>query len=155
MSRVSLIASVVAVAVLFVVPASYADATFTKILEPYLRVQSQLAQDTTDGVRADAEEIRKNATALAAPHGALVAQKAASLTRAADLGAARSAFGELTEVLVAYTDTNHVELPAGVEIKYCAMAKKPWFQQGSSIRNPYYGKGMLTCGEPRKRPSAP
>jgi hypothetical protein len=26
------------------------------------------------------------------------------------------------------------------------MAKKPWLQQDGSLRNPYYGSQMLTCG---------
>jgi len=130
------------------------DAAFTKVLQPYLRIQSQLAQDSTQGVKEDAEEIGRLAGVLGAS-GAPVAQKAAGLSRTADLAGARRAFGELTDVLVEYADRQQVGLPPGVEAKYCAMAEKSWFQQGASVRNPYYGKAMLTCGEPRKPSPAP
>ncbi|MFG1501115.1 hypothetical protein ABMA70_12995 [Halobacteriovorax sp. XZX-3] len=34
-----------------------------------------------------------------------------------------------------------------LKIVKCPMAKARWIQKGSSVKNPYYGKKMLTCGE--------
>ena len=144
----------VSVFLVSVAPAAAEDAAFTRVLEPYLRIQSQLALDSMKGVKEDAEAVGRHARALGAP-GAAVVDQAASVSRAADLAAARRAFGELSEALMAYADRNGLALPAGVEAKYCAMAKKSWFQQGAPVRNPYYGKAMLTCGEPRPRPATP
>jgi len=31
--------------------------------------------------------------------------------------------------------------------QYCPMAKKYWLSDNSSVKNPYYGKSMLTCGK--------
>jgi hypothetical protein len=40
-----------------------------------------------------------------------------------------------------------VAKPAGVEVMYCSMAEGRWLQRTQSVRNPYYGAAMLTCGE--------
>jgi hypothetical protein len=34
-----------------------------------------------------------------------------------------------------------------VKLAYCPMVRGSWLQKDETIRNPYYGKGMLTCGE--------
>jgi hypothetical protein len=34
-----------------------------------------------------------------------------------------------------------------VKEAYCPMVKKSWLQKDGSIRNPYYGPAMPTCGE--------
>ena len=41
--------------------------------------------------------------------------------------------------------------PAGVNVVFCSMAKASWLQTDKKIRNPYYGKKMLTCGLYRRR----
>lgn len=37
-----------------------------------------------------------------------------------------------------------------VKEAYCPMVKKSWLQKDGSIRNPYYGPAMPTCGEFKK-----
>jgi Protein of unknown function (DUF3347) len=114
------------------------------ITEPYLRIQTVLAADKMDGVKADALAIAAAAKEL--EDSEKVAEPAKQLAEAKDLAAARKTFGLLSEELVKRAGKSGDEL----KIAYCPMAGKRWLQKGSSIRNPYFGSGMLTCGEIKK-----
>jgi hypothetical protein len=65
---------------------------------------------------------------------------------AADLKAARVAFGELSDAVIAAGKAEGWKDTPEVKVAYCPMAKKSWVQKESEIRNPYYGTAMLTCG---------
>jgi Cu(I)/Ag(I) efflux system membrane fusion protein len=116
------------------------------IVEPYLKIQSVLAQDSVDGVRANAGNIATAATALGAP-AMRIDTAALQLASAADLPDARAKFGVLSEAIVAYMTGLRLVAPDGVRVAYCPMVQKPWLQEGSTLANPYYGSEMPTCGE--------
>ena len=63
---------------------------------------------------------------------------------AADIKAARAAFGDLSDVVLAWAGEGTGG--KGVRVAYCPMVKKSWLQTGGEIANPYYGSGMLRCG---------
>ena len=115
------------------------------IVEPYLRIQTALANDSIDEVKAGAGNVATAATSLGAP-AMRIDTAAVQLVAAADLADAREKFGALSDAIVAYMDGLHITPPDGVRIAYCPMAKKPWLQQGSTLANPYYGRAMPTCG---------
>ncbi len=71
---------------------------------------------------------------------------AAQLTGAGDVADARVKFGALSEAIDAYMTNNHLTPPEGVRVAVCPMQMKPWLQQDGTLRNPYYGSQMLTCG---------
>lgn len=110
---------------------------------PYLRIQVALANDSTDGVVEAARAISAAAADLGAPAEAIGA--AAAVVAGADgLEATRTAFGPLSDALVAYgRDVGFGEL----RLAYCPMVDREWLQATSEIRNPFYGSMMLTCGE--------
>ena len=68
------------------------------------------------------------------------------MSAAKDLGTARAAFGDLSAALVGYAEKTKSGFGPGVRIAYCPMANKPWVTKDQTIRNPYYGAAMLTCG---------
>ena len=115
------------------------------IIEPYLKIQSALARDSVDDVKANAGNIATAATALGAP-AMKIDMAAVQLTSAAELVEARDRFGALSEAIVNYMDGLHLTPPDGVRVAICPMQKKPWLQQGDAIANPYYGSEMPTCG---------
>ena len=51
------------------------------------------------------------------------------------------------DAIVAYMDGLKLTLPDDVRVAVCPMKQKPWLQEGSDIKNPYYGSSMLTCGD--------
>jgi Cu(I)/Ag(I) efflux system membrane fusion protein len=119
------------------------------LIDPYLKAQTLLAEDKTDGLAAAAKAIETAAAPLG-KDGAPVAAGAKKLAAAATLDAARSAFGELSLALIAYSDASKAGLGKDLHVAYCPMADKPWVQKGGDIKNPYYGSEMLSCGVIKK-----
>jgi hypothetical protein len=116
------------------------------IIDPYLRIQEALANDSIEGVRQNAGELTTASTRLGAP-GMRIQTAATSLTSATELEDARTKFGNLSAAIDTYMTGLKLTLPEGVKVAYCPMVSKPWLQEGDSLRNPYYGSSMLTCGE--------
>jgi hypothetical protein len=119
------------------------------MLDAYFRVHAALSDDRIDGVQADAAAIATAAKGLGEA-GAPIAQAADALAGAADLAAARKAFGPLSDALVAYTEAT-MTAGKGIHAMFCPMANKQWLQKDDAVRNPYFGKSMLTCGEKKKK----
>ena len=116
------------------------------VVDPYLKIQTALAQDRIDDVRANAGNIATAASALGSP-AMKIDTAAVQLASAAEIEDAREKFGRLSDAIVTYMDGLHLPPPDGVRKAYCPMAQKPWLQQGDTLANPYYGASMLTCGE--------
>ena len=115
------------------------------LVDPYLQVQVALSSDQFEGIPAHAQAIEKAATALGKEAEAIVAG-AKKLGAATDIAGARTAFGEVSSALQAYAEKTKSGFGAGVRLAYCPMANKPWLTKDKTIRNPYYGAAMLTCG---------
>ena len=115
------------------------------IVDPYLKIQSALANDSVDELRANAGTIATAATALGAP-AMNIDTTALRLASAVDLDDARTKFGALSEAIDIYMTGLKLNPPEGVRVAFCPMARRPWLQQTGSLRNPYYGSQMLTCG---------
>jgi hypothetical protein len=124
------------------------DALLT-MLDPYFRIQSTLSDDKTEGLKADATAIAVAARALGEP-GAPIAKAADTLAGATDLAAARMAFGQLSDAVIAFSESTKAAPGDDVHAMFCPMVNKQWMQKGSKVSNPYYGKSMLTCGEKKK-----
>jgi hypothetical protein len=116
------------------------------ILDPYLRIQEALAEDSVEGVRQNAGDIATASAALGAP-AMKIDMAAVQLTSAGEIDDARAKFGRLSEAIDTYMKGFNLKAPEGGRTAWCPMALKPWLQQGSVLANPYYGKAMPTCGE--------
>jgi hypothetical protein len=144
-----------------VIPMLFALAAFTgvtlqasdamkAIVGSYLEIQGRLAADKVDGIKPAARAIGEQAARLGA-EGAAIVKAAKSIEDAADLKTARDAFGGLSDaVIAAGTAEGWKDLP-DLRVAYCPMVKKSWLQKDDAIKNPYYGSGMLTCGEIKKK----
>jgi hypothetical protein len=119
------------------------------LVEPYLQVQVALSADQFEGVPAHGAAIEKAATSLGAEAGAIAAG-GKKLAGAADIAAARAAFGEISAALTAYAEKTKSGFGPDVRVAYCPMVNKPWLTKDKTIRNPYYGASMLTCGSFKK-----
>ena len=125
-------------------PVRAAD-SLTAVLDPYFRIQSQLADDSNATTKADAQAVAKAAEALGAAGQPIVAA-ASELASTATLDAARDAFGKLSVAVLAYADTTKTAVGGHVSKVYCPMVKKRWLQKGETVKNPYLGKEMQSCG---------
>ncbi|HEV8212077.1 MAG TPA: hypothetical protein VGP77_18270 [Vicinamibacterales bacterium] len=116
------------------------------VLDPYLKIQAALSNDTMDGVKANAGEVATASTALGAP-AMKIDTAAVQLASAVEIEDAREKFGTLSEAIDTYMTGLKLKPPEGVRVAFCPMVHKPWLQTASTIDNPYYGKSMLTCGD--------
>jgi Cu(I)/Ag(I) efflux system membrane fusion protein len=117
------------------------------VLDHYLAIQKELSKDSMKGVNEHAAAIAK------AVKGddmkmlpAEVAQQAETLAAAKDIKKAREAFKPLSASLIKYL-ADHKAGKGVYHEAYCPMAKANWLQTEKEVRNPYYGKSMLDCGE--------
>jgi hypothetical protein len=119
------------------------------VLDHYLTIQTNLANDSIKGVNQQALAI---ADAVKADSMKMlpadVAKQAETLAGAKDLKAARDAFKPLSASLIKYL-ADHKAGKGTYHEAYCPMVKASWLQTGTDIRNPYMGKEMLDCGELR------
>ncbi|MCC6622895.1 MAG: DUF3347 domain-containing protein [Deltaproteobacteria bacterium] len=133
-----------------------AVAALAPIFEHNDRIHAALAGDRADGVGEAGVAIAEAALAarrLVTDHAALalladVETRARALGRGGDLEAMRLAYGELSKPLVALASAAP-ELRGGRHVFMCPMARgyQKWLQVEPSLRNPYFGSKMLTCGE--------
>lgn len=115
------------------------------IVGSYLEIQAKLAADTTDGIKPAAQAIGEQAARMGTAGEAIVTS-AKAVEDAADLKAARLAFGDLSDAVITAGKAEGWKDVPDVKIAYCPMVKKSWVQKEAEIRNPYYGTAMLTCG---------
>jgi hypothetical protein len=118
----------------------------SELLSAYAKIADALASDDLGGAKAAAG-------ALAEPAGTAgqkqMAEQAARISKASNISAAREQFKALSlsiEPLAAGVD--------GYTVMTCTMAKADWVQTAGDVRNPYYGKSMLSCGETKKSDGA-
>jgi len=118
-------------------------------LEGYEQMRALLAADSTDGLAAAAGRLTQG---LERAHRRWLEEAAAagrSLAAAADLAAARGAFGEVSRFLVALAAVDP-RLAEGWQVFECGMTETfpKWMQRGKEISNPYMGRDMPRCGAP-------
>lgn len=117
------------------------------VVAQYLKIQSALAADSLDGVDAAAHAVVKaladdpNKTLPAA-----ISTHAEALGKATNLEAARTAFKDLSIALLRYMGGEKIRT-GQYQVVYCPMAKANWLQTDKTVKNPYHGKEMLTCGQ--------
>ena len=61
-----------------------------------------------------------------------------------DIEELRTSFKTLSEVYIKHGDKKELK---GLITASCPMASAKWIQKNGSLKNPYYGKSMLECGE--------
>lgn len=116
------------------------------VFDHYLKIQTDLANDSLKGVPEEADAIAKagqSDSMKMLPE--TVATQAEALAKASDLKSARAAFKPLSDSLIKYLADHHVK-NAYVEV-YCPMARASWLQADKNVNNPYLGQEMPTCGE--------
>lgn len=135
-------------------------ADYGRILKNYSEIHKALASDKLDEARNQASKTLKalpNETKTS--DGAedqfvkRIGETAQALTRTTSDKDLRTAFGQLSEVVVDLI-RNTDSLKAKWQLLFCPMVPKGtfgyWAQPtGESLLNPYYGAKMLTCGVKR------
>ena len=113
----------------------------TKIYARYENARQALLNGSVVEVTKAASEL---ATAARIEKQDAIAQRAAALSAAKDITAAKNAFAALSDPMIAFRAKSSSERPIVV---YCSMEKKTWLQPKGKIVNPYVAPSMRGCGE--------
>jgi len=139
------------------------DEQMQPILAEYLKIADSLASDKTAGVVDAAKKIEGLAESISpslvtgehASHYASIPEKisvaAKKMIMAEDIESLRTAFVDLSKPMVMWASMSK---PSGINVIYCPMKPGSWLQKGATVRNPYYGAKMLSCGEIISGPDA-
>lgn len=132
---------------------SKSDSALVETLGAYSEIQKALAADTLQGVSDHAQALAKASSKITDAKAKKILKDEAlqleRLTRSGEtekskLAQARERFKKLSAPLVKIVQSKR---PEGWIVVSCSMAKADWIQKDGPIRNPYYGKEMLSCGE--------
>ena len=124
---------------------SYAQSN-QDILNTYLALKNDL-------IEADASKAAKDISALQKTIQGSDARKNAALVKAVDKMAKANSIDkqrkefERVSPLLWDVIRNDKSIDQAIYYQYCPMKKAYWISAEESIKNPYYGKQMLTCGE--------
>lgn len=121
------------------------------VLRAYLALQTALAGDDLDAAQQAASRLAVAGRARDFPH---VGHLAADAAQAENIDAVREAFHPVSEQIIELL--RHHGNGTGLELHsiHCPMAfddaGADWVQEGTTVRNPYYGAQMLRCGTPEE-----
>ena len=134
------------------------QASITKSLSNYYALKNALTADDGKTANVKAGELVKTFSAL--PMAKLSSQQhtlfmglslkiksdAQYINETKDIKKQREHFNDLSNnVFALIKGLNANESP--VYQQYCPMAKAYWLSDNAAVKNPYYGKSMLTCGK--------
>lgn len=135
-----------------------ANPSLTQLLSLYYDVKNALVNSdagTASAKAADFVKVINNvdmSTLSADEHKAFMplqgklSADAAAIAKSADLKAQRETFKTFSNNI--YTLAKAVKLSdTPVYQQYCPMQKSYWLSGEAAVKNPYYGKQMLTCGK--------
>lgn len=114
----------------------------------YLKMHTALAADSGVGVAETAAVLVKEAASYAnhsadkRAYDALAA--AAAKVNGKDLATLREQFKSFSVAMDTFLRGAGAK---GWQLFYCPMAEGYWIQSDAEVRNPYYGKSMLRCGD--------
>lgn len=119
-------------------------AALATLLPHYLTIQEALAGDTLTGVPEAAKQLADAARAA----GLNDIADACGALSTGDLKAVRAAFKPISNPMADWALAD-AATKSQYMVVHCPMAPGSWVQRHRAVRNPYYGKEMLECGEPK------
>jgi len=112
------------------------------ILASYVKVSAALAADDFATAKTAAAAVAEQASKAERKD---IAAKAAAVSKTANIETARQNFKALSAAVEPLAAGEK-----GYVVMNCPMAKADWVQTSPDVKNPYYGKAMLTCGAPKQ-----
>lgn len=79
-------------------------------------------------------------------HGPKLQLAATKINEAKDIDTQREYFAVLSKTLTDAAKALKINTSA-IYVQYCPMKKAGWLSEAAAIKNPLYGKQMLTCGQ--------
>ena len=136
--------------------ASDFDRAMEPILTEYLKIQTALAADGTEGVEGAIHTIegltkKLDPVTTSGKHTehyknipADILAACGKFNEAKEIRSMREAFKDLSKPISMWVA---MAKPKGKSVMYCPMEKAGWVQDGTVVENPYFGPKMLGCGQ--------
>lgn len=130
--------------------AQKSDASISKLYQNYLNIKTALATDNSDEASKAANTFIKSASmvdykVLSEGNLDVLRKNASKIADSRSIETQRESFKGLSQNMIAMTK-NFKLSDKSVFVQYCPMAEAFWLSSEKEIKNPYYGKSMLTCG---------
>lgn len=128
-------------------PATIQDDRLNAVYQHYIHLTNALVAENTNEAKIAANAIEAGANAV--DNGNLLATLAAKITNSSDLEKQRAAYSELSDEII--TRVKRAGMQQGeLYLTHCPMAfddkGASWLSNSRTVRNPYYGDKMLSCG---------
>ena len=114
-----------------------------EILSSYVKISAALAADDLTAAKAAAASVAGHAGM--SESNKAITPKAEAVAKAKDIEGARDAFKSLSAAIEPLAAGEK-----GYVVMNCPMMNADWVQTSKDVKNPYFGKAMLTCGAPKK-----
>ena len=122
-----------------------------ELLPLYFSVKDALVSGNTDLASSKASEL---VNALNSPEGKTITgdswneilKHSEKISDSKDLKAQRQNFADLSLEMIVLAKKSKLSTEL-VYTMYCPMKKASWLSSSATIKNPYYGNSMLTCGK--------
>lgn len=121
----------------------------TQLLPTYFAVKDALVADNkviaAAKAGAFAKELASADLKLSQNDRDALVKDATHISESKDIKYQREHFATLSTRLIALAKESKLSAQP-IYLMYCPMKKSNWLSSEKSIKNPYYGKSMLTCG---------
>lgn len=116
------------------------------VLNSYLTLKNDLIQADAAKATQDISALKKALSGSNAEKNTALVKAIDKMAQANGIDKQRKEFEEVSTLMwTALKNDKSISQP--VYYQYCPMKKAYWISIDESIKNPYYGKQMLTCGK--------
>ena len=138
----------------FNLSAQMSDASISKLYQNYIIIKDALVTDHSDGASKAANDFIKSASmvdykVMSEGNLDVLRKDASTIAESRSIETQRESFAKLSENMVAVAKNFKLSNDS-VFVLYCPMADATWLSAEKTIKNPFYGKSMLTCGSVKK-----
>ena len=139
---------------IFNLSAQKSDASISKLYQDYIVIKDALVTDNSDAASKAANDFIKSASmidykVLSEGNLDLLRKNASLIADSRSIETQRESFGQLSNNMIALTKEYKLA-DKSVFVQYCPMADASWLSAENAVKNPFYGKSMLTCGKVEK-----
>jgi hypothetical protein len=127
------------------------NASLSQLLTSYYAIKDALVAGNTDLAATKAEDFLRAANGIdykVISEGSINAlvKDATSISETKDIKKQREQFANLSNNMIALAKAMKLSNQPVYET-YCPMKKAYWLSNSKTIKNPYFGSSMLTCGK--------
>lgn len=135
--------------------AQKSDASVSKIYQNYLNIKNALVSDNADGASKYATEFVKSVESV--NHNSIpksisenLKKNAKQIADGKNIDSQRTSFAKLSTDMSSLSTSYKLDDNI-VYVIYCPMKKANWLSSEEEVKNPFYGKSMLTCGSVKSK----